>query len=125
MFDRLFTPPTAEELARREREKARKARQQAEQRRLQRERDLQRQVDRQERLASMPLFRVREIREVTVKCENMSDAIALATAAFKEGQSSDHSIKWGKPFGIEGDTIDAIRVVDIRSKQVYEYDDEF
>lgn len=70
---------------------------------------------RKERFDAMPHFVVRETREVTVKAENMQDAIALAGAAFKEGQDSDYTIKWHKPFGIEGDTVDKIRITNVRA----------
>lgn len=74
---------------------------------------------RKERYEAMPHFVVRETREVTVKAESMNDAIALASAAFKEGQDEDDwSIKWRKPWGVEGDTIDEIRTVNIKASEV-------
>lgn len=114
MFGRTPLTP-AEQLAKDQR-KAQKRREQAAYAARQAE-------ARQERLENMPHFVVRQTREVTVKCENMGDAIALASAAFKEGQSADHTIKWSKPFGVDGDTVDAIRVIDIKSKQVYDFED--
>lgn len=105
---KLFKESTPEEKAEKARRKADRARANAEWARRQH-------TIREERMAAMPTFTVREQREVTVKAESMSDAIALASAAFKEGQSSDHTIKWSKPFGIEGDTIDAIRVTGIKA----------
>lgn len=70
---------------------------------------------RQERFDAMPVFVVREIREVRVKAEDVTDAINIASSAFKEGQSSDYSVRFGKPFGVEGDTIDKIRTVNIKA----------
>jgi hypothetical protein len=77
---------------------------------------------RRERFETMPYFTVRETREVTVKANDMQDAIALAAAAFKEGQNTDGSIKWGRPFGVEGNTVDNIRIVNVRAVET-EYDD--
>lgn len=71
-----------------------------------------------ERVAAFPEFVVRETREVTVKADNMQDAIALASAAFKEGQDSDYTIKWGKPYDVDGDTIDKIRVTNVKAVEL-------
>ena len=104
MLGRAQTPA---EKARREREKAerRRAREQYRAERAERER---------EEFEAMPEFVVRESREVTVKANSMNDAVALASAAFKEGQRDDFSIKWGRPWGVDGDTIDGIRTVNIK-----------
>lgn len=78
--------------------------------------------NRLERMAKMPRFVVRQTREVLVAAEDMNDAIALANAAFKEGQSSDGSIKWSKPFGIHGDTIDKIRTLNVKAVELEDED---
>lgn len=106
LFNR--TPLTPEQEAARAREKAQRARE-SEERRVRRA-ELER-----ERFEKMSHFVVRQTREVTVKAENMTDAIALASAAFKEGQDSDFGIKWRKPFGTEGDTVDEIRITNIKA----------
>lgn len=107
-LDNMFKPLTPEEQAHKDRMKAqqRRDRAAAAARRAEIER---------ERLENLPHFRVREVREVLVQAEDMKDAIALASAAFKEGQDSDHGIKWGKPFGVSGDTKGPITTVDIRA----------
>lgn len=106
------TPLTPEEQAKKDRQKA--------QQRADRNAYYARQAElERERLAKMPHFRVREVREVLVQAENMSDAIALGSAAFKEGQSADHTIKWGKPFGVKGDTKGPIETVDIRAVEQF------
>lgn len=79
------------------------------------QRDIARRRAQAERFDRMPVFIVRETREVRVKAEDMQDAIALANAAFKEGQDDDHTIKWNKPFGIEGDTIDKVRIINVKA----------
>lgn len=97
---------------------AKKARKEAERQAQQAEmaeRDAARRQAQKERFDRMPLFIVRETREVRVKAEDMQDAIALACAAFKDGQDDDNTIKWHKPFGIEGDTIDKIRVINVKA----------
>lgn len=106
MFGRA--PLTPEQKAARDRIKAERRRQEAEWR-------AQRAEQERQRVAAFPHFIVRETREVTVQAENMNDAIALASAAFKEGQDDDHTIKWHKPYGVDGDTVDAIRVVNIKA----------
>lgn len=95
--------------------KARKERERAERRRQDEARRVAAAEARERRFNEMPVFVVRETREVRVKASDMQDAIALASAAFKEGQDSDHGIKWGKPFGVEGDTIDRIKVVNVKA----------
>lgn len=120
MFDRLFTPPSPEEQARRDRQKARDAREKAERRARQAERRAKEEELRKERLEAMPHFRVRQIREVLVQAQDMNDAIALASAAFKEGQDSDYGIKWGKPFGVDGDTKGPIRVINVQAIEDWE-----
>lgn len=95
--------------------KAAKAEARAERERLDKIRRIAAAEARAERFEKMPVFVVRETREVRVKADDMQDAIALASAAFKEGQDSDHGIKWSKPFGVEGDTIDRIRVVNVKA----------
>ncbi len=108
MFDKFFTPLTPQEQARKDRQRA--------QQRADRNARYARQEElRKQRIENMPHFRVRQVREVLVQAADMNDAIALASAAFKEGQSADHSIKWGKPFGTEGDTKGPIRVMDVRA----------
>lgn len=77
--------------------------------------DRARAIARQERFEAMPHYMVRETREVRVKAENMQDAIALAACAFKEGQDRDGRIKWSKPFGMEGDTVEPIRIVNVKA----------
>lgn len=79
------------------------------------ERNVARRQAQKERFDRMPVFIVRETREVRVKADDMQDAIALASAAFKEGQDDDHTIKWNKPFGVEGDTIDKVRVINVKA----------
>lgn len=106
MFGR--TQLTAEERIAKERRKAEERRQREANRAAWAEKE-------RERIAAFPHFVVRETREVTVQAENMNDAIALASAAFKEGQDDDHTIKWHKPYGVDGDTVDAIRVVNIKA----------
>lgn len=106
MFGR--TPLTPEQKAEKDRQKAQRAREAAAHRQRMAE-------QRQARINAFPTFIVRETREVTVQAENMSDAISLASAAFKEGQNADFSIKWHKPFGVEGDTVDAIRTTNIKA----------
>lgn len=101
-------------------EKAAKKAAKAEARRIRAEQDAERRAERAEaeaeRFKNMPVFIVRETREVRVKAEDMQDAIALANAAFKEGQDEDDwGIKWHKPFGVDGDTIDRIRTVNVKA----------
>lgn len=114
MFGTKLTP---EEKAAKDRKKAADR---AERHRLQKIADARRAEERDARFAKMPEFVVRESREVTVKAENMQDAIALAAAAFKEGQDDDHTIKWRRPYGVEGDTIDKIRVINVKAAQLDE-----
>lgn len=109
MFGPKLTP--AEKAAREQR----KARERADRRAAQERVDRARAVARQERFEAMPYFMVRETREVRVKASNMQDAIALAASAFKEGQDSDGGIKWSKPWGVEGDTVEQIRVVNVKA----------
>ncbi len=94
---------------------ARKALERAERDRINAERRALEEQARQERFENFPEFIVREVREVRVKAGNGGDAIALATAAFKEGQDHNHSIKWGRPWGVEGDTIGPIEVVNVKA----------
>jgi hypothetical protein len=75
-----------------------------------------------ERMAEMPRFVVRQVREVTVAAEDMNDAIALANAAFKEGQDEDGTIKWRKPFGVDGDTIDKIKTLNVKATELEDYE---
>lgn len=72
----------------------------------------------QERFDAFPEFVVRETREVLVKAANHTDAIALAGAAFKEGQQDDHRIKRGGPWGVEGNTVGPIEVLNIKAGKV-------
>lgn len=96
----------------------RKAAYRAERHRLRQEADARRAEERDARFAKMPEFVVRETREVTVKAENMQDAIALAAAAFKDGQDDDDTIKWHRPYGVEGDTVDKIRIINVKAAQL-------
>lgn len=105
----------AERQAAQERADRLEAQRRAERRAAQERADRARAVARQERFDAMPYFMVRETREVRVKASNMQDAIALAACAFKEGQDSDGGIKWRKPFGVEGDTVEPIRVVNVKA----------
>lgn len=113
MFGR--TPLTPEQKILKDRQKAERDRERAAHR--ERQAEAHRQY-----IASLPYFTVRETREVTVQAKDMNDAIALASAAFKEGQSNDHSIKWSKPFGVDGDTVDAIKTVNIKAVENPDYE---
>lgn len=105
------TPLTPAEQAAKDRQKAQRAREKAEWRAAQAERE-------RERLENLPYFVVQEIRAVTVQASNMADAISLAAAAFKEGQNSDHTIKWHKPWGVDGNTVDEIKSINVRAFEV-------
>lgn len=118
------TPLTPEQQAQKAVEKARKDRIKAEQNRVRAEQRAAWAEQERQRQAAFPHFVVRETREVTVQAENMNDAIALASAAFKEGQDSDHTIKWHKPYGVDGDTVDAIRTVNIKAIETAKFDDD-
>lgn len=116
MFGTKLTPE--QKLARdqaRARERREAEARRAERRRLDAIEREERAQQEKERIAAFPHFIVRQTREVTVQADNMEDAIALASAAFKEGQDDDHTIKWHKPFGVDGDTVDAIRVVNVKA----------
>jgi hypothetical protein len=98
---------------------ARKARERAERARINEAIRVKREAERQERYDAFPEFVVQERREVTVKAANMKDAIALASAAFDHGQEEDHSIdRFDRPWGIEGDTVDEIRTVNIKATEI-------
>jgi len=107
-FGGFFEPLSPEEQARKDRMKAQQRRDRAAA--AARRAELER-----ERLENLPYFRVREVREVLVQAGDMKDAIALASAAFKEGQDSNHEIKWNKPFGVVGNTKGPIQTTDIRA----------
>lgn len=77
-----------------------------------------REAERQQEIANFPEFIVRETREVAVKAENLTDAIALASAAFKYGQDGDNEILRGRPWGIDGDTADKIRTTNIKAVEL-------
>lgn len=115
MFTKLTPAEKAAKEQRRAEERAQRAALRAEQERHEAARAKARETARKERMEAMPEFVVREVREVRVKAEDMQDAIALAACAFREGQSSDHTIKWHRPFGVEGDTIEPIRVVNVKA----------
>lgn len=103
-----------------EQKAARKARKEIERRernRLAEQRRAREAADRQARFEAMPEYIVTESREVRVKASTHADAIALAAAAFKEGQDADFSIRWGRPWGIEGDTIGPITSGNIKAKK--------
>lgn len=118
------TPLTPEMQAVKDREKARKQRIKAEQARARAERQAAWAEQERQRVAAFPHFVVREIREVTVKAENLPDAIALANAAFKEGQDEDFTIKRGKPYNVDGDTVDQIRVVNVKAVEAPKFEED-
>lgn len=73
---------------------------------------------RRERFAAMDEYVIRETREVTVKAKDLPNAISLASVAFLEGQDHANRIKWGRPFGVEGDTVDKIRVISVKGVEL-------
>lgn len=109
MFGSKLTP---EEKAAKE---ARKAQERAARRAAQIEMAKIRAAAEKARFEAMGHYMVRETREVRVKAGNMQDAIALAAAAFKEGQDEDGTIKWHKPWNVEGDTVEQIRIVNVKA----------
>lgn len=111
-------PLTPAQQAEKDRQKRIKEQLKADRRRAAAELAAQRAEQDRQRVAAFPYFEVRQTRAVTVKAGNMDDAIALATAAFKEGQDSDFTIKWHKPWGVEGDTIDEIRTINVKAQNV-------
>lgn len=118
------TPLTPEMQAVKDREKARKQRIKAEQARARAERQAAWAEQERQRVAAFPHFVVRETREVTVRAENMNDAISIANKAFKDGQSDDNTVKWGTPFGITGDTVDQIRTTNVKAIEAPRFEED-
>lgn len=85
-----------------------------------RERDRIEREARKRRFDAFPEYIVREVREVTVKAANRSDAEELAKLAFKYGQDSINDDEYrisrvaNRPWSLEGNTISKISRVALK-----------